>query len=93
MTVPVDDLIAEAMKNAPDITQEELNRRIGELLRKRAKDQERAEEIMKILEIPYRKSSSFQEGDMVSVTVLLDILLDDKKCQTLFSKLRNKAFW
>jgi len=46
----------------------------------------RMHKVMEFLEIP-------TDGGSVDVYILYDIFMNEKKCQELISKLRNKAFW
>lgn len=43
--------------------------------------------LMEFLEIPVNKEGSINPEE------LYDIVMDEKRCQELITKLRNKAFW
>lgn len=46
-----------------------------------------AEKLMEVLEI------RIVNGHAVDILELYDIFTDQERCQELFAKLRNKAFW
>jgi hypothetical protein len=90
--IPVDDIIAEAMRNNPGASGEVLEQSIKDLLKYRFEQHERQKKIMDFLEIPFTDGHAIKE-DTVKVSYLIDIFMDEKKRQELITKLRNKAFW
>lgn len=60
------------------------------------KKEERAKAILDILEIPHTfigNLSGTANIPAVQATILVDILMDEKKFKTLSSRVKNKAFW
>lgn len=72
-------------KNNPSVTSTDLDELVADMI-KTMHDMEKADEILKMLEIPVKQGR-------VDSDVLVAILMDDEKLNKLVSKLKNKAFW